>query len=401
MVDKVRRWRDDTPGTQTRIHLNNAGSSLMPTPVVNTILDHLALEREIGGYEAADVVADRITEVYAQVAMLVGAAPRNIAIVENATTAFTQAIAAFDFTPGDRIVVSRADYVSHQLMFLAMARRQGVEVVHADDAPGGGVDPESVRQLASHPRCRLVSICWMPTNSGLVQDVAAVGAVCEPLGVPYIVDACQAVGQYPIDVTALRCDFLTATARKFLRGPRGIGFLYVSNRALDRQSYPITIDLQGATWTGADTFQLVDSARRFENWELPYALVLGLGDAARYALEVGVDIASERAWRLAAQLRTLLRAVPGARVLDQGTTCSAIVTVHIAGGDHNRLVRQLREHNVNTSATSRSYAWFDMTAKGVESALRVSPHYYSTEEELERFVDILEKLTQPFTTRSR
>jgi selenocysteine lyase/cysteine desulfurase len=389
MVDKVRRWRDDTPGTRMRIHLNNAGSSLMPTRVVNTMLEHLALEREIGGYEAADFVADRVAEVYAQVATLVGAASRNIAIVENASTAFTQAIAAFDFTPGDRIVVSRADYVSHQLMFLAMARRQGVEVVHAEDTPGGGVDPESVRQLAAHPHCRLVSICWMPTNSGLVQDVAAVGAVCESLGIPYIVDACQAVGQWPIDVTAVRCDFLTATARKFLRGPRGIGFLYVSDRALDRQSYPITIDLRGATWTGADTFELVDSAWRFENWEFPYALVLGLGEAARYALEVGVDVAAERASRLAAQLRTWLRAVPGARVLDKGTTCSAIVTVHIAGADHDRLVRQLRERGVNTSATSRSSAWFDMTEKGVESALRVSPHYYNTEKELETFVEFL------------
>jgi selenocysteine lyase/cysteine desulfurase len=395
MVDELRRWREDTPGTQTRIHLNNAGSSLMPTPVADTILEHLALEREIGGYEAADFVADRVTEAYAQIAMLVGAASRNIAIVENATTAFTQALAAFDFTPGDRIVVSRADYVSHQLMFLAMARRLGVEVVHADDTPDGGVDPESVRHLASHPRCRLVSVSWMPTNSGLVQDVAAVGAVCEPLGVPYIVDACQAVGQHPIDVTAIRCDFLTATARKFLRGPRGIGFLYVSDRALDRRSYPITIDMRGATWTGADTFALADSARRFENWEFPYALVLGLGEAARYALEVGVDVASERASRLASRLRTLLRALPGARVLDQGPACSAIVTVHLAGADHHRLVGELRERNVNTGATSRSYAWFDMTAKGVDAALRVSPHYYNTEEELDTFVETLSDTLSP------
>jgi selenocysteine lyase/cysteine desulfurase len=392
MLDEVARWRQDTPGTQTRNHLNNAGASLMPTPVVNTMLDHLALEREIGGYEAADFVADRIAEVYAQVAMLVGASARNIAVVENATVAFSQAIAAFDFAPGDRIVVSRADYVSHQLMFLAMGRRQGVEVVHADDMPGGGVDPDSVRQLASHPRCRLVSVSWMPTNSGLVQDVAAVGEVCDALGIPFIVDACQAVGQQPIDVTAIRCDFLAATARKFLRGPRGIGFLYVSDRALDRQSYPITIDMQGANWTGADTFELVDSARRFENWEFPYALVLGLGEAARYALEVGVDIAAVRAWRLAAQLRALLGAVPRARVLDRGTTRSAIVTVHIGGADHYRLVRELRKHGVNTSVSSRSAAWFDMTAKGVEAALRVSPHYYNTEDELETFVEILKTL---------
>src|ERR1700736_2252595 len=270
---RLDEWRGDTPGCAHRVHLNNASASLMPRPVTGAIVGHLALEQEIGGYEAADRAADRITAVYDLIAALVGGTGRNIAIVENATTAFTQALAAFDFGPGDRIVASRADYVSHQLTFLALAARRGVEICQAADGPHGGVDPESVHRLASHRRCRLVSVCWMPTNSGLVQDVRAVGEVCERLDVPYVIDECQAVGQQPIDVAALKCDFLTATARKFLRGPRGIGFLSVSDRALDRGLYPWNVDLNGAVWTATDAFELVDSARRFENWEFPHALV--------------------------------------------------------------------------------------------------------------------------------
>src|SRR5207244_7364745 len=196
-----------------------------------------------------------------------------------ATVAFSQALSAFDFHPCDRIVTTRADYPSNQLMYLSLARRSGVEIVRADELPVGGVDPESVRQLAHDPRTRLVALSWVPTNSGLVQDARAVGEVCAELGVPYLVDACQTVGQMAIDVNALRCDFLAATGRKFLRGPRGIGFLYVSDRMLERGAVPLLLDMRGADWADPDAFRLADGARPFETWECAYAPRVGRGAA--------------------------------------------------------------------------------------------------------------------------
>ena len=387
-------WRHDTPGCAHRLHLNNAGAALMPRAVVEAITGHLALEQEIGGYEAADRAADRIADVYRRVGALVGAPARNIAIVQHATMAFTQAMAAFDFGPGDRIVTSQADYVSHQIFFLALATRRGVEVCHAADGPDGSVDPADVRTLASHPRCRLVSICWMPTNSGLVQDVGAVGEVCQELGVPYFVDACQAVGQRPIDVAALGCDFLAATARKFLRGPRGIGFLYVSDRALAQGLYPSTIDMNGASWSSTGAFELVDSARRFEQWEQPHALVLGLGEAADYAMRVGLDTAAARAAMLAARLRTQLAAVPGWRVLDDRPEASAIVAVQLGTADPTAVVEALRGKGINTSATFRAWARYHMDRQDVDAALRISPHYYNSEDEIDRFIPALYQVTR-------
>src|SRR4030095_11623303 len=111
---------------------------------------------------------------------------------------------------------------------------------------------------------------------------AAIGAACAERGVPFVLDACQAIGQIPIDVGALGCDFLAASARKFLRGPRGIGFLYVSDAALARGVEPLFVDIQGVTWTARDAYEAVADARRFENWEFAHALVLGMGAAARY-----------------------------------------------------------------------------------------------------------------------
>jgi selenocysteine lyase/cysteine desulfurase len=391
----LERWRRDTPAALAgRIHLNNAGAALMPVSVHAMMVDHLEREMRVGGYEAEDEVRGRIEGAYEAVAALVGASSRNVAVVENATVAFAQALSALDPGPGDVLVTTRNDYASNQLMYLSLAERRGVEVVRAADLPEGGVDPESVRSLVRRRRPALVALTWVPTSSGLVQPAASVGEVCAEAEVPYVVDACQAVGQMPIDVASLHCDFLAATARKFLRGPRGVGFLYVSDRALAAGLRPLHIDMRGADWVSADGYELRPDARRFENWEYSYALVLGLGEAAWYAREVGVEVARDRAWGLAAELRSRLAAVDGVRVLDRGPELCAIVTVALAGRPAPEVVAELREQGIATSAVDRTSAVLDLDEKGATSALRLSPHYYNTEAEIRTAVGALEGLVE-------
>ena len=393
------RWRSDTPGCAGLVHLNNAGAALVPRPVRDAILGHLALEEELGGYEAADAQAEPIRQAYADVGRLLGAQSRNVALVQNSTVAFAQAISAFDLAPGDVIVTSRSDYASNQIMYLSLARRRGVEVVRAADAPEGGVDPESVRKLVARRRPALVSLTWIPTNSGLVQPVEAVGRICREADVPYLIDGCQAVGQMPVDVGRLHCDYLTAATRKFLRGPRGLGFLYVSDRMLEAGAHPLLVDMHGATWTEADAFELTPDARRFETWEFAYALVLGLGAAARYALEVGLDTARDRARELADYARRRLAALPGVRVLDRGPELCAIVTVAVAGRDTKDIKLELRRRGINTSSPQREDAVIDMDEKRTESALRISPHYYNTKEEIDTAVEALDVILRERSDR--
>lgn len=384
--ERLAAWRRDTPGCQGRIHLNNAGASFSPVTVVEAELAHFRREQEIGGYEAAEEAAGRLREAYENLGRVLGCAARNVAVVENATVAFSLALSAFDFEPGDRLVTTRNDYTSNQIMYQALARRRGVEVMFAEELPEGGVDPASVRRLAAHPRCRLMALTWVPTNSGLVQDAEAVGEICETAGVPYLLDACQAVGQIPVDPAKLRCDYLGGTARKFLRGPRGLGFLYVSDRALERGDYPLGLDMRGAERRG-DRFELADGARRFENWEFPYALVLGLGEAARYALAVGIETAGALAAELAAHARERLSALPGVSIRDRGRRLCAIATAEVAGRDATEIVHRLRELNINTSAATNE----DGSPVPV---VRVSPHYYNTREEVDTLVDAIEALIQ-------
>src|SRR3989454_577387 len=290
------RWRRETPGCRDRIHLNNAGAALMPQPVLQAVTAHLEREAAIGGYEAEDEAEPKVRETYELLGRVVGAAARNMAIVENATVAFSQAMSAFDFQPGDRIVTTRADYPSNQLTYLSLARRAG-------------------------------------------------------------------------------------TGRKFLRGPRGIGFLYVSDRMLERGAFPLFLDMRGADWTDPDAFRLADGARRFENWEFAYALVAGLGAAAHYALAVGSS-GREHALRLAALLRQLLAEIPGVRVLDRGRERCAIVSVGVAGRGGADLKLRLRHRGINASSADRMSGGLDMDDKGGTSVVRFSPHYYNTEDEL-------------------
>ena len=386
MLPEVERWRADTPGCASVIHFNNAGASLVPQPVLSAMIDHLHREANFGGYESADDAGAAVNHSYASVARLIGAEPKNIAVVENATVAFFQALSAFDFREGDIIVTTRNDYISNQLAYLSLAKRHRVVIERAADLPSGGVDPQSVRELLRNPRVRLLAVTWIPTNSGLIQPVEAIGEIAEQAGVPYLVDACQTVGQIPIDVARLRCDFLSATARKFLRGPRGIGFLYIADRALERGDAPLYIDMRGASWATADTFELAPDARRFENWEFSYALLLGLGAAAQYAIDAGIERCSERSLMLADKVRDKLSQL--ARVLDRGEKRAAIVTADF-GRSAAEIVEKLHKRHINTSATFRQWAIIDMDDKHVRSALRVSPHYYNTEEELDALIDAL------------
>jgi selenocysteine lyase/cysteine desulfurase len=391
---RIAGWRPDTPGCASRIHLNNAGAALMPRQVVEAIRDHIDLEARIGGYEAAAEREAAIAECYESVATLCGTRAGNIAFTASATAAFVQAISGHTFQPGDVLITSRLDYTSYQIQYLALAERYGVKIVHAPDLPEGGIDPDAVRALLrQHPTCRFVSVSWIPTHAGTIQDVAAVGEVCDAAGVPFHVDACQAIGQLPIDLATLKCDYLSATGRKFLRGPRGTGFLYVSDQALARGARPLFIDMRGAVWSSADRFTPVKGARRFEEWEFAYALLLGLGEAARYASSVGVEAGGLRARAIATYIRERLGAMNGVTILDRGTELSALVTASVAGFDGGDIARALGARGINVVATRQWFGLLDFGPRGVESGVRISPHYYNTFEEADTLLAALREVS--------
>jgi len=383
----VARAREETPGCANVIHFNNAGASLMPRPVLDTVLDHLRLESSIGAYEAAERAAPALERVYDSIAALLGARRDEIAVVENSTRAWDMAFYGLRFKPGDRILTSAAEYVSNYISFLQVARRTGAVIDVVPSEPSGQVSVEALER-AIDSRAKLISLTYVPTNGGLVNPARAVGAVARRANVPYILDACQAVGQFPVDVAEIGCDILAATGRKFLRGPRAVGFLYVKREFLENIEPPF-LDVHAATWVARDRYEMRHDARRFENYESNAATKLGLGKAVDYAMGWGLEVIRDRVRGLAASLRERLAGMPGVVVRDIGAEKCAIVTFTAEGRDPEAVKSALAGKRINVTVTEASMTRLDMEARGLTSMVRASVHYYNTEEEIDRFCGAL------------
>ena len=388
-IDVVRARRE-TPGCENVLHFNNAGAALMPEPVLDAVVRHLELEASIGGYEAAERAEGALFRVYEAVAQLINCQPRDIAIVENATRAWDMAFYAFDFQPGDRILTAEAEYASNYLAYLQVAQRTGavIDVVPSDDH--GQVSIGRLSELID-ARVKLISITHVPTNGGLVNPARDIGKLAREARIPFLLDACQSVGQMPIDVEEIGCDILTATGRKYLRGPRGTGFLYIHPLLVGRLEPPF-IDLHAAEWTGRQSYELQPDARRFETWESFVAGKAGLCAAIEYALSWGLDRIYARVQELAEGLRAQLSDIPGVEVQDLGEERCGIVSFTKAGVDANNIKAELRENAINVSTSSTSSTLIDMQDRNLDTIVRASVHYYNTDDEVRRFCDAVESI---------
>ena len=390
MTIDLARARRETPGTAEVIHLNNAGAALMPRPVIKALVDHIELESRIGGYEAAERESAKIEHAYDALARFLNCGRDEIAVVENATRAWDMGFYALSFRPGDRILTAAAEYASNVISFLQVTERTGatLEVVPNDET--GQLSLAALERLMDE-RVRLIAVTHVPTNGGLVNPAAAIGGVAKAWGVPFLLDACQSAGQMPLDVEAIGCDMLSATGRKFLRGPRGIGFLYVRKSLLERLTPPF-LDLHAARWTAARHYELRPDARRFENWETNVAAKLALAAAVNYALGWDLEEIYARVRTLADLLREELARIPGVVVRDLGAERCGIVTFTVEGKRADEIKERLVRQAINVAVSTASSTRFDMEARGLDALVRASVHYYNSEAELERFLEAIRTL---------
>jgi selenocysteine lyase/cysteine desulfurase len=330
---------------------------------------------------------------YRAIAQLIGCEVDEVAVVENATRAWDMAFYAMSFNPGDRILTAHAEYASNVIAFLQVARRTGAVIEVVDDDEHGQLCVADLRQRlegrdGKGGEVKLIAITHVPTQGGLVNPAEQVGALAREAGVPFLLDACQSVGQLPIDVQRIGADLISATGRKYLRGPRGTGFLYVRRSILDQLEPPF-LDLHAATWTAPARYEIRPDARRFENWETNYAGKIGLGVAVDYALSWGLDAITARVTALAEGLRERLLALDGVRVHDQGQHRCGIVSFTVEGVPAQDVQRRLAESGVNTSVSHASSARLDLPRRGLSELVRASVHYYNTDDELDRLVGAL------------
>jgi cysteine desulfurase / selenocysteine lyase len=390
-VIDLERVRADTPGVAHVAHLNNAGSSLPPRQVHDAVVDHLQREAEIGGYEAARERKDRWEHTYDALARLLNAEREEIAVIENATRAWDMAFYAFRFAPGDRILTGRAEYASNWIALKQVTDRTGARIDVVPDDEHGQIDVAALESTLDDD-VKLVSLVHVPTQSGLVNPAAEVGRVTRAAGIPLLLDACQSAGQLPLNVEELGCDILTGTGRKFLRGPRGTGFLYV-RRGLIEELEPPLLDMRAADWQPDGTYTIRSDARRFENWETFYAGKVGLGVAVDYALDIGIEAIRARVVELAERLRSGLRELDGVTLLDRGQVLAATVTFTVEGVAPDEVQRRLEARAVNVSTMDASSAQLDYGPRGIMESVRSSVHYYNDDSDLDRLVEGVKEIT--------
>ncbi len=386
----VHKARQETPGCQHVLHFNNAGAALMPQPVIEAVQAHFQLEVERGGYEAAALAEPRIQHFYHAASQLLHCQPSEIAFMENATRAWEMIFYSFDFQPGDKIITAVAEYASNYIAFLHMAKKRGIQIEVISNDEYGQLSLDALKKQID-ARTKLIAITHVPTQGGLVNPAQAVGQIAREAGIFYLLDATQSVGQMPIDVQEIGCDALCATGRKYLRGPRGTGFLYVNQKQIEKLDPPF-LDLHAAKWISQNDYRMHPHAQRFETWETNYANKIGLGVAIEYALSWGLDNIWQRISTLAQHFRTQLAELPEVTLQDLGKEKCGIVTFNAKGLTAEDICLKLRAQSINVSVSLAEYARSDMEARGLPSLVRASVHYFNTEEEIKRFCDVLEQL---------
>lgn len=390
----IERIRAETPGCSSVIHLNNAGSSLPPAIVLDAVLDYLETEARVGGYEIAIDRADELASVYSNASRVFGGESRNWAFVESATRAWNAAFSSLRFRPGDRVLTTRAEYPSNMGGLLRAREIQGVEIVVIPDDEHGQLDVDALESLLDD-RVRLVSVTHVPTQGGLINPAARVGEILRDTPILYQVDACQSVGQLPVRVDEIGCDILSFTGRKFLRGPRATGMVWANDSALSQMGNPAGVDMQGAVWTEPMTIEPLDSARRFEPYEVFFAGKVGLAVALEYAASIGIDHIAARNAQLATRLRDGLSEIPGVEIRDKGISRSALVTFTVEGHDPAEVRSSLRRRSINVSTPSEGSARLDFPERHLHQVVRASVHYFNTPDEIDALVDAVSVMSAP------
>lgn len=390
MID-VDRERARTPGSLERVFLDSAGSSLPTSEVVDTVVAHLRREQVVGGYRAAVERREDLAEVPASLARLLGCQADEIALADSGTRAWNALVTALRWQASDRILICGTEYASNAIALLQRARADGcsVEVVphHADGSPDLGAYAALLDE-----RVRLVSLVHVPTNSGQVLPVRELADLAHRVGALVVLDACQSVGQLALDVDELGVDALTASGRKWLRAPRGTGFLYLRGGVLDDLE-PLAADLRGAEWTSPSGYQLRTDAARFELWEHDLAGRLGLGVAVDHLLDLGPAAVERTVRARAADLRTMLGQIEGLTLHDRGSDLSGIVSFTLAGTDAASVQDQLFAAGVTAGVSRAGSTRLDMGARGLDAVVRLSPHYFTSPEDLLRAAEAVAALT--------
>ncbi len=383
----IEKIRSETPGCSHKIHFNNAGSSLSPQSVTDAVISHLTLEQKVGGYEAAEEAKHLLSNFYVEFAKLFNCDESEIAFIENSTRAWELAVHSITWAYGDQIITAENEYGSNYLGLLHIAKQKKVDLI---TVPCDELGVVSLKQLEKSitSKTKLIALTHIASQRGDIQPATAIGAIAKKYNVLFLLDTCQSVGQLNLDTKELNCDFLCGSGRKYLRGPRGSGFLFVNDKILQSLE-PIFLDLHSASWRDSNSYEFIKTAKMFECYERNVAAMIGLSTAVQYLSKLGINAIEERISHLSSVLIAGLSELQGIRVLEKSHHRSGIITFAKDNIDAKILRNELQKRNINVSVCKQQNAQLDLGVELTGDVTRVSLHYYNTQQEVSEFLQAL------------
>jgi selenocysteine lyase/cysteine desulfurase len=370
-------YRREFPVTGNYIYLDHSGVAPISLRV-KTAIETFLTESAEGGSFHYPVWAERIVEIRRAAAQLINAGTDEIAFVKSTSHGLSIVAQGLDWRPGDNVLIYEKEFPSNIYPWLNL-RNKGVEVRTIPSRDGRILLDDITRLINS--RTRLLAISSVQYSNGFRIDLETVGSLCRDKQVLLCVDAIQSLGMVPMDVKAFHIDFLSADAHKWLLGPEGIGIFYCSNGLAERLSPPLIgwKSVRNELAFDRPDFLLKTNCLRFEEGSMNLLGIFGLGAALDLLFEVGIEQIEQRVLDLGdlilqeAEKRGYRAMTPSARHERGGN-------ITVSGNfDPAQMRDALREKRIMVNARG--------------GGIRVSPHFYNTEEEILKCFKTMDAVT--------
>lgn len=393
----IKKLREDTPCEN--VYLNHVSTSVPPVQVVDAVGEYFRISTTFGSTSAKgqSMTLERKASAKAACARLIGAAPDEICFTSNGSQAISLVAQGLRLEAGDNVIVDGLSFIANAAPFLSLKKTRGIELRFAPVSLPGITDLKGMEAMIDK-NTRLISICHMPNNLGMLQPVHEIGRIAKKHSVPYMLDAANTVGLQTLNVSDIGCDFMAASGRKYLRGPSGSGFLYVNKNAAELLEPPVptwnsgTWDWREGDWDwDRNIFIPASGAERMNMGEYDFPAIFGLGRAVEYVGECGgVEAIRERTEHLLRYLIDKMQGIPDAQILGslRAEDYGGMIGFNIKDIPFSVVGRHLNDNNVGVMAHS-FFSPGVLKLFGVEGVVRFCVHCWNTEDELDYAVSLL------------
>lgn len=371
----------------TFINFNNAGSSKNSNKVIKTIIAYLEEEQKLGGYLAAKLNRPKILNFYRVFSKLIKCKKSEISFLPSSTYGWNFFLNSISFKKNDNVIIFENEYGNN---FISLLKKKNLKIKVSKLSHDGQVCFESLKENIDR-NTKLVSVCHISSQCGNLIDVQKVGKIVKEINrnTLFLVDACQSIGQIDINVRKINCDVMIGSGRKYLRGPRGTGFIFIKDD-LKKNLSPIISDSFSCKIVNMK--KIIYKKNYFETFEYSPALLLGLTEAIENIHSIGIKKIQKKIKKLSLYFRLKVRKLNGVIIFENECLISGINTIIINGFSTKEVLDYLLKKKILCSISDNKTSYHFFKTRKRKSLLRLSFHYYNDFKEIDFLIKTIEEL---------